>query len=75
MAHVKQYGIHELCLHARAKKPFDTPLKAHFTAPDGTKITVGASMTAMTGFLSVLCRSRRAFIPMKPSVRCLYCMG
>lgn len=40
MAHVKQYGIHELCLHARAKKPFDTPLKAHFTAPDGTKITV-----------------------------------
>ena len=37
---VKKNSIFELCMQATVERPFDVPLKAHFTAPDGTRITV-----------------------------------
>ena len=40
MAQVKKYDIFDVCLQAKVEKPFDIPLKARFTAPDGTRITV-----------------------------------
>ena len=40
MTQVKRYDIFDIRLQAKAGKPFDTPLKARFAAPDGTRITV-----------------------------------
>ncbi len=40
MTQVKRYDIFDIRLQAKAGKPFDTPLKAHLAAPDGTRITV-----------------------------------
>lgn len=40
MTQVKRYDIFDIRLQAKAGKPFDTPLKVRFAAPDGTRITV-----------------------------------
>lgn len=40
MTQVQRYDIFDIRLQAKAGKPFDTPLKARFAAPDGTRITV-----------------------------------